>query len=795
MPPLGDPAAGRPGRLDRRTFLLGAGSGLAGLALAEACDVRWAAHEPAGPGWAPGSEARVNSTCLVCPARCGIHGRVVDGRLVGRGGNPLHPMSRGGICPRGAAAVQTLYHSGRLRTPLLRVGERGAGQWRPLSANGAVAYLAEHLGRLRSAGRPEALAVLAGYCAGTMDAVWRQLLRAFGSPNYVTDAYADGTSGIMAAMHGIAELPSYDLERAGLVVSFGAPLFEAWWSPLQAYVAFGRPGDGRERRPRFVQVDTRFSRTAARAHEWLAVRPRTHAILALGVAYVLIKEERVDAEFLARHAAGYEDWHDARGSLHEGYRSLVLRHYRTEEVSDATGVPVERIVALAKMFTERAPALALCGSDVTFAPDGLSAGMAVHSLNVLTGAVNRPGGVLFRDEPPLAPLGPVTLDDVARRGLAKGPVAVSPPFGAMSPRRLAEGIAAADTPPVDVLLLYYANPLASSPDRATWLAALSKVPLVVSFSPFMDETARQADLIVPDLLPEERWQDAPAPASYPYPAWGIARPLVAPTPGSRSAGDVLLALAGRMGGTIAAGLPFGDFEALLKARSRGLYDARRGMPFGDEFETRHQQQMEERGWWLASAPDFETFWTALLERGGWVDPFYDHTDPSRVARTSSARIELMPEPLLRPAPGAPSTGLYRFQPDERGASDAFPLRLNPYRVSTLASAGVGLAPWLAERPTTFPDVHWVPWVEVHPETLRALGLDDGAMVWVESERGRYLAQAKRFAGAARAVVNAPYGLRHPDGSLANPLQLLDGMTDPLTDLASWCTTFVHLERA
>ena len=104
-------------------------------------------------------------------------------------------------------------------------------------------------------------------------------------------------------------------------------------------------------------------------------------------------------------------------------------------------------------------------------------------------------------------------------------------------------------------------------------------------------------------------------------------------------------------------------------------------------------------------------------------------------------------------------------------------------------------PWLAERPTTFPDVHWVPWVEVHPATARGQGLDDGAMVWVVSVRGRYRAQVKHFAGAARAVVNAPYGLRHPDGSLANPLQLLDGATDPLTDLASWCTTFVRLERA
>ncbi|MBI1722333.1 MAG: molybdopterin-dependent oxidoreductase [Gemmatimonadetes bacterium] len=791
MPPL----AHEPGHLGRRRFILTLGGGLAGLALAESCDVRWPADEAAGPGWAPGLEERLNSTCLVCPSRCGIRGRAVDGRLVGIGGNQLHPLSRGGICPRGAAAVQTLYHPERLRTPLLRVGARGAGRWRSLTPNGALTFLADRLQQLRAAGRPEALAVLAGYCAGSMDAVWRQFLRAFGSPNYVADAYPDGTDAIMAAMHGIPQRPSYDLERAGLVLSFGAPLFEAWWSPLQAYVAFGRPGEERERHPRFIQVDTRFSRTAARAHEWVAVRPRTHAILALGIAYVLIKEERIDADFLARHVAGFDDWLDDRGTLQPGYRSLVLRHYRTEEVSAATGVPIERIVGLAKMVADRGPAVAVCGADVTQAPDGLPAGMAVHSLNVLTGNINRPGGVLFRDEPPLAALPPAALDAMTRRGLARSPVALPAPLGAPNARRLAEEIAATQASPVEVLLLYYANPLASSSDGATWTAALSRVPLVVSFSPFLDETTSQADLVIPDLLPAERWQDGPAPASYPYPVWGIARPLVTSPGGGRSTGDLILALAARLGGTVGASLPYVDFEALLKARARGLYDARRGMPFGDEFETEHQQQMQERGWWLASAPDFEAFWTALVERGGWVDPFYDHTDPTRLARTAGDRIELIPQQLRRQADGAEARDPYRFRTDDDRTADAFPLRLNPYRMSTLASGTVGLAPWLAERPTTFPEVHWIPWVEVHPMTARELGLGDGAMVWVVSIRGRYLAQMKHFAGAARDVVNAPYGLRHPDGTLANPLQLLDGATDPLTDLASWCTTFVRLERA
>jgi len=125
----------------------------------------------------------------------------------------------------------------------------------------------------------------------------------------------------------------------------------------------------------------------------------------------------------------------------------------------------------------------------------------------------------------------------------------------------------------------------------------------------------------------------------------------------------------------------------------------------------------------------------------------------------------------------------------------FPLRLLPYRVSTLASGTLGLQPWLAEAPTILPELHWLPWVEVHPRTAEALGIDDGAMVWVVSARNRYRARLKAFPGTAPENLNAPYGLRHPDGQLANPLQLLDGSTDPLTGITSWFSTFVRLERA
>jgi len=783
----------------RREFLWTVGGAAAALTLQGLPEVSWTPEQVEAAGWAPGIEAVRSSTCLLCPSRCGIRARTVDGRLVRVQGNPLHPLSQGGVCPRGVAGVQLLYHPDRLRSPLERGGSRGSGAWKPLTHDGALQQLASRLGALRAAGRPERLAVVSGYSQGVMERLWRQFLRAFGSPNYVADDCNDATDVIMALMHGIPRRPAYDLERSGAVLSFGAALFDAWWSPLQAYVAFGRPnGSARTTRPHFIQVDTRFSRTAARAHEWVGVRPGTHSALALGIAYVLIKEELIDAAFLARHVSGFEDATDASGTVREGYRSLVLRHYRTEEVSAITGVPVERIVSLAKTLAERRPVVTVCGADVMLAPDGLLQGVAVHSLNVILGSINRPGGVLVGDDPPLASLVEPVVDRVAAAGLAMKPVACcESPFGTGDQaRQFAESIASGRAEPPEVLLLYYANPVESSVRGDVWEEVLERIPYVVSFSPFLDATTRQADLVLPDLLPYERWQDAYGPTTYAYPTWSVVQPVVAPEPPGVATGEVVLGLARALGGSVAQSLPYDGMEALLKARARGLFTARHGVLFGDEFERTHYRQMEERGWWLQQHADFDAFWADLLERGGWTDLFYDDTDPVRLARTADGRISLLP-PKLTEVLAAEGRGRRPYVPPEAELhpSPEFPLRLIPYRVGGVASGGVWLQPWLWEQPTVLPDQHWVPWVELHPATADALGLADRAMVWVVSPRARYRARIRVFVGVAPENVNAPYGLRHPGGEPANPLQLLDGSGDPLTGLSSWFTTFVRLEPA
>lgn len=781
----------------RRDFLWTMGTAAGAAALLGAEDQFWAWRFDTDAGWVPGAEDRITSACMVCPSHCGITGRVVDGKLVRILGNPFHPMSRGGLCPRGIAGVQMLSHPQRLSSPMVRVGERGSGEWEPISHEDAILRISERLQSIRAAGRPEALAVLSGYCPGTMQDVWSQFMNAFGSPNYISNGYDDGTEALVATMHGISRRPSYDLENAEIALSFGAPLFEAWWAPLQAYTAFAKAGREYSVRRRFIQVDQRFSRTAGHADEWVGVRVGTHGVLALGMAYVIIRDRLYDEDFLAKHVAGFEDFTGPDGRSHEGFRSLVMRRYRTEEASAVTGVSVARITELARAFAGSDRSVAVCGTDVTHAPDGLLAAMAVHSLNLLVGSINRPGGVWFGDDVPLAPLAPLSSDATSRAALAREALGgAGPPLGDGSrPTRVAQAIASSDESPVEALLVYGTNPLGTSSHPEAWAQALEKIPFVVSFSSFLDETSLWADLILPDLLPYERWQDAPGPTSYPYPLWGLTRPLVEPSPGGMHTGEAIFAIARNLGGSVSESLPYENFEALLKERSRGLFDAGHGRTFASDFELESHRQREARGWWLAPQSDPDSFWSDLVQNGGWVDSFHDRLDPDRIARTSSGRIEMMPVELIRmlEAEGE-GRRLYVLDAPEATAEEPM-LRLLPYRISTLASDTVGLEKWVAEQPATLPDVQWVPWVTVAPDTARAQGLEDDTMVWVISDRARYRARLKLSVGTAPHTVCAPYGLRHPEGEAANPLALLDGFSDPLTGVPSWNTTFVRLERA
>ena len=772
-------------RLTRRGFLQAVGVTAGGAALAGAPSV---ATEQAGRDlarWATPEEQWTPSICQQCPAGCGLLVRTMDGEAVGLRGNPAHPVNRGALCPKPFGALQALHDTNRHRGPMLREGERGSGRFKSIGWDEALDLVTGRLGNLRSQGLAHTVVTLGGQYRGLRDALWARFTQAYGTPNYVRMRCLAPERPTLThrLMHGVTSPLTYDLERAQFVLVFGAGLLESWLSPVAAGRALAALRDG-GRRPRgtLVVVDPRRSLSAAAADRWVPIRPGTDGILALGIAHVLLREELHDRAFLERETTGFEDWKDVTGRRHRGLKAAILEDYDPVRVAEATGASVDTITSVAREMGRARPALVIGERGPSFGPEDLATRMAIHTLNALVGSIGIEGGLALAGELPLAPLPAIRTDEVARRGTGHprldgagdGPYRLAPDVPQVLPARILAG----EPYPVNALFLMATDPVANHPAGGEFAAALARIPLVVSFSPFPDASTRLADLILPDHAFLERWQDDPVTHLAGFTCWSLARPAALPRHQTRSTGDVLLQLAKRLGGGIAESLEWEKYEDLLYETARGLHEAKRGH-VGAPGEEEHRGQ---------SSPEFEAyddFWEALGKRGAWWDPA---PPPRRRGpfKTPSGKLQLFAagptgEVLARPEPKSPAA-----------VTDvSFPLILNTYRLATRPVGGGRNQPWLVESAAVPVGGAWRSWVEIHPEDARRLAVRSGDPVWVESSKGRLRLGARIKIGGLPGIVHIPL---HGAGS-ENPNALIVDRTDPTRGMGLFTATRVRVRKA
>jgi len=728
----------------------------------------------------PGAVRWIPSVCLQCSSACGILVKVVNGKVIKVEGNPLHPVNQGGLCPKGQAGLQVLYHPNRLRNPMKRIGERGSGQWEKIAWDEAITIVAERLKTLRAKEQPQSFVVIAGCNQGLMKQLLKRFLDAFGSPNFITTLHDEAILKANYVMRGVAAYSAYDWDRTKYLLSFENNFLEEGNLVGRMLRTYGHIKE-RGNRAKIVQIEPRLSVTAARADEWIPVHPGTSGALALGIAHTIIKGGLYDKEFIEHWTFGFDDWKDDRGTLHNGFRTLVLQEYPPDVVARITGIPAETIQRLAREFAITKPAVAIGGCGISQHTNSLHTQMAVNALNALVGSFEIPGGVLTQQFPPFSKLPPVETDAIAERGLAMPRINFSSHLLHTAPY------------PVDILFLYQTNPLYSGSDVRLFTQVFKEVPFIVSFSSFLDDSAQYADLILPDHTYLERWQDAVIESGDGFPVFGIAQPILPPLYNTMHTGDVIIKIAQELGGGIRDAFPWQDFKSMLMDAVKGVYEVNQGSIGGFSWKT-----------------SFAEFWDELTLQGVWCDhPYhFGKVKWEEVFQTPSGKFEFYSQIMRRDAKASQSSSvaddkafLPHFEPPRFfGDESEYPFHLNPFQTLPLSDEVLANQPWMLEIAGTYLNCAWEPWLEINPQTAQQLGIAEDDWVWMESPLGRIKVRAKIFPGAMPNVVNIPLGFGHKAagdwcGRGENPYWIIGNELDDLTGCAALGATRVKLYRA
>jgi anaerobic selenocysteine-containing dehydrogenase len=358
-------------------------------------------------------------------------------------------------------------------------------------------------------------------------------------------------------------------------------------------------------------------------------------------------------------------------------------------------------------------------------------------------------------------------------------------------------------------LVFASNPAYTLPDGGAFLKALKKIPFIVSFSPFKDETAMMADLILPDHTSLEKIEDVVQPVGLQYPMLGLSRPVIRPVYSTRHAGDAVVAIAKALGSPVSDAFPWKGFEAALKERVEGLVDVA-GLTSFDEATP--PWEAFARGRYVESDyKDADELWDKLRSRGFWYRPsheFYDWFNcfktPSGKFELACSRIEEALKESSRRSLGIEARGDEAAMPhyESEGPEPAKDsLVLVPYELFNVSTGWLPNPPFLTKTLFDHQLRKDESFVEMNPETAVQFGLAEGDRVRLESESGNVEARVHLFEGAMPGCAYLPVGFGHTaygiyqKGKGVNAMKVVTPESDPISGHKVWWRTQVKVRKA
>jgi len=750
---------------------------------------RWSQNWSWRPSPERGEITKAPGICTMCEGGCAIQAHLVNGnRAILIEGNPANPLTGGGICALGASGLQFLYAPYRIPKPMKQTKSRGdVSGLQPISWDEALGELGKKLGKMLSEGKSHNLTGIISNRPSSMAELWLQFFTAYGSPNlFRMPSGADGLKLAAQLTTGKASPFAFALGDAEYILSFGSNLFEGAGAPSAVFPALRQWTQGGKRSVKLVQVESRCSMTASKADRFIAVAPGTEAALAMGIAHLMVRNGHYDVDFVKNDVFGFEDWADDTGKKREGFRSLVSSAaYSPEEVAKVTGLEAAQIDQVAKEFAAQPKALAIWAVGQPDSANGIYHQLVFAALNVLKGNLKPNGLVSFARGVPLAGLPPIRKDEAADKGTRNGL------YGFL------DRVRAGSQYPIEMLLVHEANPLYSMPENKLFQEALRKVPTLVSFSSYMDETAAQADLILPDHTAFERCDDVVGIPWAPFSYYALSTPILKPLLDTKHTGEVLLALAGGIGGSVGSSMPWKSYEEYLKFRIEGLAQSRKGAVAENPDVPIMKLSAGE-----SIQPNFTDgaqLWKMLKAGYCWYD------SPAAIARfeTVSGKLELACRSIGIKGASVSDDKLYlpHFEHlNLSGDESEFPLLLVTYKPSFTAGGYLPNPPFMNKLiPNSVlkgADV----FIELHPDTAAKLRFSQSELVSLQTTQGEATVRVNVSAAARPGVVYLPVGLGHKayddyvQNKGVNANSLMEVQLDPVSGMGYVWACRVQLRR-
>lgn len=692
------------------------------------------------PGADTGITVKQTICDICCPSfHCGVDAYVKDGAVIKVEGTAEHPVNHGLLCAKGLASRQYIYHKDRIQTPLRRVGPRGGGKFVPISWEEAYGEIAQNLNRVKAESGPESVLFFSGYGKWYRPFLHR-MAYSFGSPNFMTESSSCMFSTFLNWYVTTGNpMCASDVGNAGVFLGWA---YNPYYSRhLAALNVEKRKAEGMK----VIIVDPRITPASLRLAD-IHLRPRTgtDGALALGLAHIFIRDDRVDRDYIEKYVHGFSEY------------AAYVKAFTPERVEELTGVPRSELEKAAAMIAENLPlAINESAAPLSHHQNGFQNYRAIMSLSAILGCFDRPGGQIpVQFSYNYIPGGFSTREDAFIEEHRDRVRAV--PVGAERfplwtrfiheaqandlPRQIETG----SPYPIRAMLGFGVN-YRIAPEDSRMKKALMQLDFLVNTDLFMTDTCKFCDIVLPACSSFERSE---------LKAYGggkllRTKPVIPPLYDSRPDAEIICELSRAMEL---------DDDLLCAGTEACLRDILRDVPVSPE------TLAEADG--PVTVPGVTTYVPGtMLERG---------------LQTKSGKFELYAQ-AIAPYPNLEPLPTY-IPPKEGGAEYPLLLSSSPRITGALHSRLHRISWNRALRPE--------PLAELSPEDAAALRITEGDFIKLISPRGSVQVKAHLTKRAEPGVVCLYQDYPEADVNLLTDSEQLD----PYSGFPSFRETNIRIEK-